>query len=126
YIILLVSDPFGYGWNLFGTVGYRADIAIVGARFVWYVAVISIVVGHIAAVYLADVRAHQILETRAAALRSQVPLTAQMVVYTFVSLTILAEPIVVRRVPAQPIVTVPEPLTIPEDALIPEPGTGRL
>ena len=57
----------------------------------------SIVLGHIAAVYLADVRAHQILETRGAALRSQVPLTALMVVYTFVSLTILAEPIVERR-----------------------------
>ena len=126
YIVPLASDPFGYGWNLFGTAGYRVDIAVVGARFAWYAAVTSIVLGHIAAVYLADVRAHQILETRSAALRSQVPLTALMVVYTFVSLTILAEPIVERRVPAQPIVTVPEPLTIPEDALIPEPGTGRL
>jgi hypothetical protein len=126
YIVPLASDPFGYGWNLFGTAGYRVDIAVVGARFAWYVAVTSIVLGHIAAVYLADVRAYQILETRSAALRSQVPLTALMVVYTFVSLTILAEPIVERRVPAQPIVTVPEPLTIPEDALIPEPGTGRL
>jgi hypothetical protein len=88
--------------------------------------VTSIVLGHIAAVYLADVRAHQILETRGAALRSQVPLTALMVVYTFVSLSILAEPIVERRAPAQPTATVPKPLTIPEDALIPEPGTGRL
>ena len=86
----------------------------------------SIVLGHIAAVYLADVRAHQILETRGAALRSQVPLTALMVVYTFVSLTILAEPIVERRAPAQPTAMAPEALTIPEDALIPEPGTGRL
>jgi len=126
YIVPLASDPFGYGWNLFGTAGYRVDIAVVGGRFAWYAAVTSIVLGHIAAVYLADVRAHQILEKRSAALRSQVPLTALMVVYTFVSLSILAEPIVERRVPAQPIATVPEPLTIPEDALIPEPGTGRL
>jgi len=67
------------------------------------------VLGHIAAVYLADVRAHQILEKRSAALRSQVPLTALMVVYTFVSLSILAEPIVERRVPAQPIATYRSP-----------------
>src|SRR5215831_8462683 len=124
YIVPLASDPFGHGWNLFGTAGYRVDVAIVGARFAWYAAVTSIVLGHIGAVYLADVRAHQILETRGAALRSQVPLTALMVVYTFVSLTILAEPIVERRAPAQP--TLPEARTIPEDALIPEQGTGRL
>ncbi|OKO84776.1 hypothetical protein AC629_20460 [Bradyrhizobium sp. NAS80.1] len=126
YIVPLASDPFGYGWNLFGTAGYRVDIAVVGARFAWYAAVTSIVLGHIAAVYLADVRARQILESRGAALRSQVPLTALMVVYTFVSLSILAEPIVERRTPAQPTATLPEALTIPEDALIPELGTGRL
>src|SRR6516165_1775120 len=126
YIVPLASDPFGYGWNLFGTAGYRVDIAVVGARFAWYAAVTSIVIGHIAAVYLADVRAHQVLEIRRAALRSQVPLTVLMVVYTFVSLSILAEPIVERRAPAQPTATVAEALSIPEDALIPEPGTGRL
>ena len=39
YIIPLASDPFGFGWNLFGTAGYRVDIAIVDARFAWYAAV---------------------------------------------------------------------------------------
>jgi hypothetical protein len=126
YVVPLVSDPFGYGWNLFGTAGYRVNIAIVGARFAWYAAVTSILVGHIAAVYLADVRAHQVLEARSAALRSQVPLTALMVVYTFVSLSILSEPIVERRPLAQPTAAAPEILSIPEDAFLPEPGTGRL
>ncbi|HEY8872592.1 MAG TPA: hypothetical protein VIM52_06150, partial [Stellaceae bacterium] len=125
YVIPLASDPFGYGWNLLGTAGYRVDIAIVGARFAWYAAVTSIVVGHIAAVYLADVRAHQILGDRAAALRAQVPLTALMVVYTFVSLSILSEPIVERRAPARPTAASGE-VIIPEDALLPEPATGRL
>jgi hypothetical protein len=126
YVVPLASDPFGYGWNLVGTAGYRVNIAVVGARFAWYAAVTSIIFGHIAAVYLADVRAHQVLGSRPAALRSQVPLTALMVVYTFVSLSILAEPIVERRPPAQPTAVAPEVLSIPEDALLPEPGTGRL
>ncbi len=125
YIVPLASDPFGYGWNLFGTSGYRVDIAIVGARFAWYAAVTSIVVGHIAAVYLSDVRAHQILGSRPAALRSQVPLTALMVVYTFVSLSILSEPIAEHRPSAQPTAAA-EVTSIPEDALLPEPSTGRL
>jgi hypothetical protein len=125
YVMPLASDPFGQGWDLFGTAGYRVNIAIVGARFAWYAAVTSIVVGHIIAVYLADVRAHQIFVSRRAALRSQVPLTALMVVYTFVSLSILSEPIVERRPPAQPTVA-QAVIAIPEDALLPEPGTGRL
>ena len=126
YVVPLASDPFGYGWDLFGTAGYRVSIALVGARFAWYAAVTSIVVGHIVAVYLADVRAHQILGPRRTALRSQVPLTALMVIYTSISLSILSEPIVEYRAPAQPTAVVPEALSIPEDALLPEPGTGRL
>jgi hypothetical protein len=126
YVIPLASDPFGYGWNLLGTAGYRVDIGLVGARFAWYAAVTSIVVGHIAAVYLADVRAHQILGDRAAALRAQVPLTTLMVVYTFVSLSILSEPIVERRASAQPASAAAGAVSIPADALLPEPGTGLL
>jgi hypothetical protein len=126
YIIPLASDPLGYGWNLLGTAGYRVDIAMVGARFAWYAAVTAIVIGHIAAICLADVRAHQVFTSPNASLRSQVPLTALMVIYTCVSLSILAEPIVERRTPAQPVESVPEVQRIPEDALTFEPGTGRL
>jgi hypothetical protein len=125
YIIPLVSDPFGYGWNLFGTAGYRVDIGIVDARFAWYAAVGAILTGHVAAVYLAHRKAIELFASRAAVLRSQVPLTALMVVYTFISLSILAEPIVERRDPAQPSEIGTE-LVVPEDAVIPQPGTGRL
>ena len=64
YIIPLLSDPFGWGWNLFGTAGYRVDIAIVGARFSWYAAVLAILIGHIAAVYLAHRKAMRVLGAR--------------------------------------------------------------
>jgi hypothetical protein len=123
YIIPLLSDPFGFGWNLFGTAGYRVDIAIVDARFAWWTAVTAILIGHVAAVYLAHVKAMQVLDTRRLALRSQVPLTALMVIYTFVSLSILAEPIVERRAPAEPVAA---EIAVPEDAVLPEPGSGRL
>jgi hypothetical protein len=65
----------------------------------------------------------EVLDTRRIALRSQVPLTALMVLYTFVSLSILAEPIVERRAPAQPVAT---EIAVPDDAVLPESGTGRL
>ena len=126
YIVPLISDPFGYGWNVFGTAGYRPDISVVGARFAWYLAVGAVVLGHIVAVYVAHVRAMQVFDTRLAVLRSQLPLTALMVVYTFVSLSILAEPIVQQREAALPSATPTVEIAIPPDAVLPAPGSGRL
>ncbi len=93
-IIPLISDPFGYGWNAFGTADYQVDIAIVGARFAWITAVIAIVIGHIVAVYLAHVMALRAFGNHAVALRSQYPMLVLMVGYTMISLWILAQPIV--------------------------------
>ena len=123
YIVPLISDPFGFGWNLFGTAGYRVDIAIVGARFAWYTAVTAILLGHIAAVSLAHIKAMRLLPGRAVALRAELPLTALMVAYTILSLSIIAEPIVERREVAQ---ASPAALVVPNDALIPGSGTGQL
>ncbi len=93
-IIPLISDPFGFGWNIFGTADYRVDIAIVGARFVWIFSVAAIVIGHVAAVYLAHVMALRAFGDPVAARRSQYPLLVLMVAYTMLSLWILAQPIV--------------------------------
>ena len=93
-LIPLASDPFGAGWDLFGTVDYRVNIAIVNARIAWFVAVAAIVIGHIISVYLAHVIALRTSRERAPALRSQFPMLALMVGYTMLSLWILAQPIV--------------------------------
>lgn len=93
-VIPLASDPFGFGWNLFGTVDYRVDISVINARFAWVIAVAAIVVGHIVAVYLAHVMALRILKDSRLALNSQYPMLLLMVGYTMVSLWILAQPIV--------------------------------
>jgi hypothetical protein len=96
-LIRLASDPLGFGWNLFGTARYRPDIGIVGARAVWYTAVVAIVVGHVLAVYVAHVVALREYRDRRAALRSQLPMLVLMVGYTVVSLWIIAQPIVESR-----------------------------
>ena len=126
YIVPLLSDPFGLGWNLFGTAGYRVDIAWVGARFSWYAAVTAIVIGHVAAVNFAHLKAMQVIADRGMALRSQIPLTALMVVYTFTGLSIIAEPIVERRTPATPSAVTPGAVRVPADAVMFEPGSGTL
>ncbi|MBL93778.1 MAG: hypothetical protein CMF70_00490 [Magnetovibrio sp.] len=94
YIIPLVSDPLGLGWNLFGTIEYRIDIGIVNAKFVWYLAVVAIVFGHAMAVYVAHFMAIRVFFDRKSALRSQFPMLVLMVLYTMISLWILSQPII--------------------------------
>ena len=94
YLIPLASDPFGYGWDLFGSASYRVDIGIIGVRFVWYSAAIAIVSGHVASVVLAHVLAERDFNGRRAVIWSQIPFLALMIGYTMLSLWILAQPIV--------------------------------
>ena len=93
-IVRLVSDPFGLGWDLFGTVGYSLNIGIINARILWFLSVALIVLGHVLAVYLAHRVAIRTFANRAIALRSQYPMLTLMVVYTVISLWIIAQPIV--------------------------------
>lgn len=93
-LIRLVSDPLGWGWNLFGTARFRPDIGIVGARFVWYTSLFAIVIGHVVAVSLAHIVALRRLDDSRVAVRSQVPMLVLMVAYTTMSLWIIAQPIV--------------------------------
>jgi hypothetical protein len=95
--IPLVSDPFGFGWNLFGTAGFRPDIGLVDARFTWYTAVVAIVAGHIVAVYVAHVIALREFADSRAVVRSQLVMLVLMVGYTTASLWIIAQPIVESR-----------------------------
>jgi hypothetical protein len=93
-LIRLASDPFGFGWNIFGTAHFRPDIGIVGARFVWYTSLFAIVIGHVAAVSLAHIIALRSFDDPRLAIRSQIPMLVLMVGYTMMSLWIIAQPIV--------------------------------
>ena len=93
-IIPLLSDPFGWGWDLFGTAGYRIRAGLLDAAFVWYSQVALILAGHVVAVYLAHVVALRLLRQPGLATRSQYPMVALMVLYTVFSLWILSQPIV--------------------------------
>jgi hypothetical protein len=98
FIIPLVSDPLGLGWDLFGTAGYRTNPGLVGARFSWYAALVAIVSGHVIAMYVAHVTSLRHFRNGRLALLSQYPLAVLMVAYTMLSLWILAQP-VVEQVP---------------------------
>ena len=93
-IIPLVSDPFGFGWNIFGTAEYRLNLNIIGAKAVWFISLIAIVLGHVISVYLAHLVSLRRASSSSNALRGQIPMLALMVIYTATSLWIIAQPIV--------------------------------
>ena len=93
-IIPLASDPFGFGWDLFGSAGYRLNVGVIDARTTWFISVAAIVVGHIVSVYVAHETALRRVADGARALRGQYPMLLLMVLYTATSLWIIAQPIV--------------------------------
>lgn len=94
-VIGLLSDPFGFGWNLFGTKGFTYSPLTSGLLtmdLVWSFQVWVIILGHIVSVYLAHLQALQGFDRRNAVL-SQVPILLLMVVLTTLGLWIMSLPL---------------------------------
>ncbi len=92
-VVRLVSDPFGWGWNLFGTRNWLTVPVTLDAGWVWHTQVWLILFGHIVSVYLAHVAALKVFRSPREATRSQLPMLLMMVLFTSFGLWILAQPI---------------------------------
>lgn len=89
----LISDPFGWGWDLFGTaISGRLPI-LPDMGFVWDSQVWLILIGHVASVYLAHIEALKVFKTSREASLSQLPMLVLMVLFTGAGLWILAQPL---------------------------------
>jgi hypothetical protein len=89
FIVTLASDPFGRGWDLFGTADFAPNLAIVSPETVWYVQVAALVIGHVAGLAIAHDRAVLVFEGRRTALEAQLPMLGLMVLYTLGGMWIL-------------------------------------
>jgi hypothetical protein len=87
--LLRLSDPFGVGWDLFGTDDWVVNLALLSPTTIWYVQVAAIVTGHVGGVVLAHDRAIAMFD-REAAVRTQYALLAVMVLFTASGLLILS------------------------------------
>ena len=91
FMFALISDPFGRGWDLFGTADFAPNLAIVSPETVWYVQVAALVVGHVAGLAIAHDRAVAIFPDRLTALEAQLPMLALMVLYTLGGMWVLTQ-----------------------------------
>jgi hypothetical protein len=89
YLIPLISDPFGYGWDIFGTADYLARFQLVSPNVTWYVQVSALVVGHVLGLTLAHDRAVALFRSGRTALNTQYAMLALMIAYTVTGLWLL-------------------------------------
>ena len=92
-IVSLLSDPFGWGWNLFGTALLFRSPILPDLGLVWHAQVGLILLGHIVSVCVAHLVALRVFPTRARAVLSQLPMLGLMVSFTVAGLWILAQPL---------------------------------
>jgi hypothetical protein len=87
----LASDPFGQGWDLFGTASAAIDYSLLSQNGAWYAQVAFVVLGHVAALILAHDRALVLYDNARLAVRSQYWMLAVMVGFTTLALWLLAQ-----------------------------------
>ena len=92
-IVKLASDPFGFGWNLFGTARWVIEPVMLDVGSIWVTQVALILAGHIVSVYLAHVEALRIFGGARQAALSQLPMLALMMMFTNLGLWILSLPL---------------------------------
>lgn len=96
YALVALSDPFGLGWNLFGTaylpVSAGVTMGFEQARLIWNLQAAAIVGGHVLAVVVAHGLAGRLSGGNGRATLSQLPLTLLMIGYTVFGLWLLSTP----------------------------------
>ncbi len=89
----LLSDPFGWGWNLFGNAITGRVPILLDMGIIWDSQVWLILIGHVASVYLAHREALRSFNNPRRAALSQLPMLLLMLLFTGAGLWILAQPL---------------------------------
>ena len=88
--IFLASDPFGKGWDIFGTADFQPTENVFGPNTIWYVQVGVLVVGHVLGLVIAHDKAIALFSSAQTAIRTQYAMLALMVLYTCTGLWLLS------------------------------------
>jgi hypothetical protein len=87
-LLAAISDPFGLGWDLFGTADRQVEFFITSSTPIWFLQVAFIVGGHLVGVVLAHDRSLQ--DFGGDAVRAQYAMLVLMIALTSLGLLILS------------------------------------
>ena len=88
--IPLASDPFGYGWDLFGTIDFRVNVQPLTANQIWYAQAGALITGHVLGLMIAHDKALALFGSTKVALQTQYAMLALMVLFTVGGLWLLS------------------------------------
>jgi YHS domain-containing protein len=94
-VFALISDPLGWGWNLFSTAGISIP-PLTSLDVLWILQVILVGVGHVYSLWAAQKISRHIFTSDTAASRGQWPMLAAMIAFSIFSLWLLKQPMEMR------------------------------
>ena len=98
YAFIALADPFGIGWNLFGTADWVVSSSYLAnydsAVLIWYLQISGIVLAHVGAVIVFHLLQLHENQTLAKTLQGQLPATLLMIAYTVFGLWLLSTPVI--------------------------------
>jgi len=94
-IVARLSDPLGWGWNLFHTA--QLHIApLVSLDILWILQVVLVGVGHIYSLWAAQRISVGFFGDKRSATRGQLPMLVGMIAFSVLSLWLLKQPMEMR------------------------------
>lgn len=94
-VVTLASDPFGWRWNLFGTLNWNVP-PLVSLDVLWILQILLVLVGHVYRLWIAGRTSTHVFGDRKKAFLSQVPLLLGMILFSVFSLWLLKQPMEMR------------------------------
>jgi YHS domain-containing protein/ferredoxin len=94
-VVALISDPFGWGWNAFGTAGWVVP-PLVSLDVLWVLQVLLVGVGHVYSLWAANRISRRLFADPRAAARGQWPMLVGMIAFSVLSLWLLKQPMEMR------------------------------
>ncbi len=94
-ILAMASDPFGFGWNLFGT-ARTVFPPLVTLEGLWFLQVLFVLVGHLYGLWLSQKTTRRLIAGGGRRVAVQLPMLATMIASTYTSLWLLSQPMVMH------------------------------
>ncbi|RMF84839.1 MAG: hypothetical protein D6744_02380 [Planctomycetota bacterium] len=94
-VVVRISDPLGWGWNVLGTANWSAP-PLVSLDVLWVLQVILVGVGHVYSLWAASRITSRLFSDRRAARRGQWPMLVGMIAFSIFSLWLLKQPMEMR------------------------------
>ena len=94
-LVRLISDPFGWGWDLFGTA--RSPLTmVVPIEYLWVSQVVMVVLGNFAAIWLVNRVGYRMFGNRRQAFRGTVPMVIFVALLSIGAMWLLSQPMEMR------------------------------